>query len=88
MTFRLSKYVSIFCGDKLYREDQLKQALRDALEQAANACDALGQKYRDLYKGRTEIVDRERLYDPYTGGMSDGAWECEDAIRKLIGEIK
>ena len=63
-------------------------AVRDALEEAAQACDALGQKYRDLYKGRTAPTECALWYDPHTDGLSDAAWECEVAIREMIGETK
>ena len=65
-----------------------KLAVREALERAAKACDDLGSKYRNLYKGRTDPVDRDRCYNPHTDGLSDGAWECEAAIRAMIEEYK
>ena len=55
-----------------------------ALEQAAKACDAIGIDQRSLYKGRAPYNGTEPgRADPHVDGKSDGAWECEEAIRKM-----
>ena len=61
-----------------------KQCREAALEEAAKACDAIGIDQRALYKGRAPYFGTEPgRADPHVDGKSDGAWECEEAIRKL-----
>ena len=55
----------------------------EALEEAAKVCDAIANAEWDAYKGRTEPIDRSKLYNAHTEGISDGADECAAAIRNL-----
>ena len=61
-----------------------QQCREAALEEAIKACDAIGTDQRALYKGRAPYKGTEPgRADPHVDGKSDGAWECEEAIRKL-----
>ncbi|MDQ1921291.1 hypothetical protein [Massilia pseudoviolaceinigra] len=55
-----------------------------ALEEAAVLCGEIHSDYRDKYKGRgRHAPNNPGRANPYYDGMSDGASECEDAIRSL-----
>lgn len=53
------------------------------LEEAAKTCASIAAEHRNIYKGRVEPIDRDRMYNPHTDGVSDGAAQCEDAIRTM-----
>ena len=65
-----------------------REAYIAALEEAEKVCERLSVQYRDEYKGRTTPINRDRLYNPHTDGLSDGCGQCEDAIRALAKEIE
>ncbi|MCF8156697.1 MAG: hypothetical protein K9K35_11880 [Rhodoferax sp.] len=69
--------------------DQLTAAIAiaraAALDEAALVAGGLYQHYRDLYKGRTEPINKDHRYNPHTDGVADGAGMAEDAIRALKG---
>ena len=50
-------------------------------EACAKVCDEIAVKEWDAYKGRTEPLDKDKLYNPHIEGISDGADECAAAIR-------
>lgn len=64
----------------LYTADQLKQAVRDALGEAEDACDQEAQR---AYRNYTRLGA-----DPYSDGECDGAGACAAAIRAMIKDIR
>jgi phage tail tube protein FII len=66
--------------DKLYTEAQLKQALKDVLEQAAEFCET-NQVNHSFRGGRTFLAS-----DKDSVGTHEGITYAQ-AIRKMIGEI-
>lgn len=58
------------------------QARREALSEAAKACDEIEAMYWDAYK-RGNGPERA---DPHYQGMSDGAGECAVHIRALAAD--
>ncbi len=59
-----------------------------ALGECADLCAAICQDYRDQYKGQGKYATgpNPRHYDTHCDGLSDGASDCEDAIRALISK--
>ncbi len=66
-----------------YTATQMREFYNAALEAAANKAAEIYQTHRDLYKGRTEPIDKEHWYNPHTDGVADGAGMVEDAIREM-----
>ena len=64
-------------------EEFVRLVREQAFHEAAEVCDKLGTKYRDLYKGRTDPIDHDAHYNPHTDCKSDGAWECQSEIEDL-----
>ena len=73
--------------NKLQLQAIQREAAIWALEEAEKVCERLSVQYRDEYKGRTTPINRDRLYNPHTDGLSDGCGQCEDAIRALKEQI-
>lgn len=64
---------------------QREEGREEGLSQAMQLCDAIGQDHRDAYKGRGKYApNNPRRADTHADGCSDGAWECEGAIRELL----
>lgn len=59
-----------------------------ALEEAADVCGAIMSDHWAQYKGHGKWAgqDNPRRADPHADGASDGASECEDAIRALASQ--
>ena len=62
------------------------EARAKALEEAAKECERIANEKWAAYKGRTNPVYKDNLYNPHTEGMSDGADHCAASIRSLAKE--
>lgn len=60
-----------------------KASRQQALEEAAKVCERIEEENWKAYKGRTDPVQKDRLFNPHTEGCSDGATECAASIRSL-----
>jgi len=67
--------------NKIYTQEEVDKIVADTIEACAKVCDEIATKEWDAYKGRTEPIDRDKLYNPHIEGISDGADECAAAIR-------
>jgi hypothetical protein len=80
-------YKKLRAGTKLYTEgDALaihEQGRLAGLAEAAHEAERIATEQRSAFKGRTEPIDRDKLYNPHTDGMSDGAFEVAEAIRSI-----
>lgn len=69
---------SLIMGN-VFTADQLKQAIRDALEEAAKVCDRLSVGTMDAQQGPPETLSNVMLRQVAVLGHG----ECATAIRKL-----
>lgn len=82
MTFKLPEPTHTNpAGKPFYTEAQLKQALKDVLEQAAEFCET--NQVNHSYRGGRTFLASDK--DPV--GTHEGITYAQ-AIRKMIGEIK
>lgn len=90
---KLAEELFEVCGDNIYFKDiNVTKKLTRFAELVAqhekvesiNACIDVGYKYRCLYKGWEPFKGNEDgCANPHIDGMSDGAYECVEAIRAM-----
>ena len=59
-------------------------AIQHARDVAVKACEKIENEEWDAYKGRSDTIDKDKLYNPHVQGVSDGAGACADAIKEAL----